>query len=236
MTRIRADLSRPTGRHPLGGAGPRVRRRRRGQRLRARHQRRRRVAGPDRVFDGVDYVALGHLHGRHTLSDRIRYSGSPLAYSFSEADHLKGSWLVDLDGDGTATAEFVEAPVPRPLARLRGDLESLLTDARHNRHEASYVQVTLTDADRPPQAMERLRTRFPLTLVLAFEPAGRGARPPAPGAGRADGATTTSPSTSSPTCAARRPARPSPCSCATPWTRAATTPSATCWSAARPPA
>ena len=143
---------------------------------------------PTGVFDGVDYVALGHLHGRHTLSDRIRYSGSPLAYSFSEADHLKGSWVVDLDGDATATAEFVEAPVPRPLARLRGELESLLTDARHNRHEASYVQVTLTDADRPPQAMERLRTRFPFTLVLAFEPAG-GARdhlPRARTSGRSD--------------------------------------------------
>ena len=47
------------------------------------------------LFDGFDYVALGHLHGRAVLSDSVRYSGSPLAYSFSEADHLKGSWLVD---------------------------------------------------------------------------------------------------------------------------------------------
>ena len=41
------------------------------------------------VFDGIDYVALGHLHGRHTLTDSVRYSGSPLAYSFSEAGHRK---------------------------------------------------------------------------------------------------------------------------------------------------
>ena len=51
---------------------------------------------PTSVFDGIDYAALGHLHGRHTLTDSIRYSGSPLAYSFSEATHRKGSWLVEL--------------------------------------------------------------------------------------------------------------------------------------------
>jgi exonuclease SbcD len=134
---------------------------------------------PTRVFDGVDYVALGHLHGRHTLTDRVRYSGSPLAYSFSEATHVKGSWLVDLEADGRVLAEFVEAPVPRPLARLRGDLETLLTDPELGRHQASYVQATLTDDDRPAQAMERLRARFPHTLVLSFEPA-RGAADGAP--------------------------------------------------------
>ena len=140
---------------------------------------------PTGVFDGVDYVALGHLHGRHTLSDRIRYSGSPLAYSFSEADHLKGSWLVDLDADGTATAEFVEAPVPRRLARLRGDLESLLTDPRHNRHEASYVQV---DAHRRrPAAAGDGAAPDPVPLhprARASSPTGGGARPPAPGPAR----------------------------------------------------
>ena len=78
---------------------------------------------PTDVFSGVDYAALGHLHGRHTLTDAIRYSGSPLAYSFSEAGHLKGSWLVELGAAGLVGAEFVEAPVPRPLARLRGSLE-----------------------------------------------------------------------------------------------------------------
>ena len=103
------------------------------------------------------------------LSDRVHYSGSPLAYSFSEADHHKGSWLVDLAADGSVRTEFVDAPVPRRLARLRGSLEELLTDARHAEHEGSWLQVTLTDADRPAQAMERLRRRFPHTLVLGFD-------------------------------------------------------------------
>src|SRR3954451_22736787 len=86
---------------------------------------------PASVFDGFDYVALGHLHGRQSLTGSVRYSGSPLAYSFSEADHVKGSWLIDLDAQGGVAAEFVEAPVPRPLSRLTGTLESLLHDVRH---------------------------------------------------------------------------------------------------------
>jgi DNA repair protein SbcD/Mre11 len=124
---------------------------------------------PTPVFDGVSYAALGHLHGRHTLTDTVRYSGSPLAYSFSEATHRKGSWLVDLGAGGVSATEFVDAPVPRPLARLRGELETLLTDPTLAVHESSWLHVTLTDTVRPLQAMERLRRRFPHTLVLGFE-------------------------------------------------------------------
>ncbi|MBF4765137.1 exonuclease SbcCD subunit D [Nocardioides islandensis] len=124
------------------------------------------------VFDGVDYAALGHLHGAQTLTDRVRYSGSPLAYSFSETHQTKGSWLVDLAADGSVTAELVEAPVPRRLARITGDLETLLADPDLDHAEACWVHVTITDAVRPAHPMERLRRRFPHTLVLAFEPRG----------------------------------------------------------------
>ena len=65
------------------------------------------------VFDGIDYTALGHLHGPHELAPALRYSGSPLAYSFSEADQAKGSWLVELDATGFRGATWVPAPVPR---------------------------------------------------------------------------------------------------------------------------
>ena len=78
------------------------------------------AAVPAGVFDGVDYVALGHLHGCQTITERVRYSGSPLAYSFSEADHRKSMWLVDLGAHGGIGAERIDCPVPRPLARLRG--------------------------------------------------------------------------------------------------------------------
>ncbi|CAI9414271.1 exonuclease SbcCD subunit D [Nocardioides sp. T2.26MG-1] len=143
---------------------------------------------PTSVFDGVDYTALGHLHGRHMLTDSVRYSGSPLAYSFSEAAQVKGSWLVDLDAFGVREADFVAAPVPRPLARLRGTIDELLADPRLEVHEQAWVQATLTDDVRPLQAMDRLRRRFPHTLVLGFEPtAGATAGvPSAPPRGRSD--------------------------------------------------
>ncbi|MDI9833471.1 exonuclease SbcCD subunit D [Streptomyces sp. KAU_LT] len=128
------------------------------------------AAVPAGVFDGVDYVALGHLHGCQTISERVRYSGSPLPYSFSEAGHRKSMWLVDLDADGGVTAERIDCPVPRPLARIRGTLEDLLADPALRRHEESWVEVTLTDAVRPADPMARLTERFPHTLSLVFDP------------------------------------------------------------------
>ncbi|MEU1264808.1 exonuclease SbcCD subunit D [Streptomyces cellulosae] len=125
---------------------------------------------PAAVFDGVDYVALGHLHGCQTLTDRVRYSGSPLPYSFSEAGHRKSMWLVDLDADGSVTAERVDCPVPRPLARIRGTLEELLADPALAPHEEAWVEATLTDPVRPADPMSRLAERFPHTLALVFDP------------------------------------------------------------------
>ncbi|MFE1261407.1 exonuclease SbcCD subunit D [Streptomyces albogriseolus] len=125
---------------------------------------------PAAVFDGVDYVALGHLHGCQTLTDRVRYSGSPLPYSFSEAGHRKSMWLVDLAADGSVTAERVDCPVPRPLARLRGTLEELLADPALAPHEEAWVEATLTDPVRPADPMARLAERFPHTLALVFDP------------------------------------------------------------------
>ncbi len=127
---------------------------------------------PTSLFGGVDYAALGHLHGRATLTDSIRYSGSPLAYSFSEAGHTKGSWLVELGPNGLAEVEFVPSPVPRRLRSLRGRLSDLLADPKLTEAEDCWLQVTLTDPRRPLHAMERLRARFPHALLLAFEPEG----------------------------------------------------------------
>ncbi len=141
---------------------------------------------PTDLFAGVDYAALGHLHGRHTLTETVRYSGSPLAYSFSEARHTKGSWLVELGPDGVECSDFVAAPVPRALRTLRGELDELLADPALAADEDSWLQVTLTDPHRPMHAMERLRQRFPHTLLLAFDPQGA-ARPRGPVLPRVDG-------------------------------------------------
>ncbi|MFJ6213429.1 exonuclease SbcCD subunit D [Streptomyces sp. NPDC092296] len=129
------------------------------------------VAGvPAPVFDGVDYVALGHLHGCQTLTPRLRYSGSPLAYSFSEARQRKSMWLVELGADGAVAAERIACPVPRELACLRGSLKELLTLPEYDTYRDCWVQVTLTDPGRPAEPMERLRRRFPHTLQLLFDP------------------------------------------------------------------
>jgi exonuclease SbcD len=127
---------------------------------------------PRSVFDGLSYVALGHLHGQQTLADHVRYSGSPLPYSFSEAHHRKGSWLVELGGGGKLSAERVPAPVYRRLSMLRGTIEELLASREHDGVEGDFLAVTLTDRARPEAAMDRLRRRFPHVLTLAFEPAG----------------------------------------------------------------
>ncbi|MCB5293666.1 Nuclease SbcCD subunit D [Arthrobacter sp. SO3] len=131
-------------------------------------------AVPLDLFDGFGYTALGHLHGRQELSPSVRYSGSPLAYSFSEAQHRKGSWLLDVDAGGIGEVREVLWEAPRALAVLRGKLEDLLSAGDFAWAEAAYCQITLTDAQRPAQAMERLRSRFPDTLVLGFDPEGAG--------------------------------------------------------------
>ncbi|MGW7366485.1 exonuclease SbcCD subunit D [Streptomyces sp. NPDC054841] len=128
------------------------------------------AAVPAGVFDGVDYAALGHLHGCQTITERVRYSGSPLAYSFSEAGHRKTMWLVDLGPGGEIEAERLDCPVPRPLARIHGRLEELLDDPALERHEQSWVEATLTDPVRPNEPMARLAERFPHTLSLVFAP------------------------------------------------------------------
>jgi exonuclease SbcD len=115
---------------------------------------------PASVFDGVDYVALGHLHRPQTLSPRMRYSGSPMPYSFGEAGHEKLVWLVDLDAGGLAEVRPVPLPVARPLTVLVGTLAELLADPAHARFEGHFVSAKLTDEVRPTDPMRRMQTRF----------------------------------------------------------------------------
>ena len=129
-------------------------------------------AVPAAVFTGVDYAALGHLHGPQALGERVRYSGSPLAYSFSEEHHRKSVLLVDIGQrpDAPVSVTPLPTPVPRPLRRLSGRLDDLLSAAKWEAFTGHYLQVTLTDPLRPREPMERLRARFPHVLVLGFAP------------------------------------------------------------------
>ncbi|WP_340687115.1 exonuclease SbcCD subunit D [Amycolatopsis coloradensis] len=127
---------------------------------------------PGSVFDGVDYVALGHLHGPQTLAEHLRYSGSPLAYSFSETRQRKSVWLVELGAEGLAEVRRHELPVPRHLAMLRGELADLLSDPEHDGLTEHFLSFTVTDRVRPIDAMRKLRERFPYAVHMDWQPEG----------------------------------------------------------------
>ena len=127
------------------------------------------------AFDGPDYVALGHIHGRQQLSDRVRYSGAPLHYSFGEQHKDRGSWLIELDADGLASTEWLALPVPRPLVTLTGPLDEILSDDNATRYADSWVCAIYTDALPQHEPMRRLRERFPFCAMVQHEPEGRAA-------------------------------------------------------------
>jgi exonuclease SbcD len=135
------------------------------------------VGGVDSVaagtFDGVDYVALGHLHGaqqpRGPAGVVLRYSGSPLRYSFSELAHTKSVSLIDLAPEAPVRVTEVALRQPREMVELTGELADLLAD---DRHVADWVQVTVTDRSRPDQLFDRLKSHFPHLLRMTHSPAG----------------------------------------------------------------
>ncbi|MEV8027853.1 exonuclease SbcCD subunit D [Cellulosimicrobium funkei] len=135
---------------------------------------------------GVDYVALGHLHGpqRVTVPEVgggevgggvatvARYSGSPLAFSFSELHQRKSTALVDVDRlrtDADAAVELVPAPVPRRLAEVTGSLDELLGEAGEP-HVDDWLRVVVTDPVRPAELYARVRSRFPHALQVTHRP------------------------------------------------------------------
>lgn len=130
---------------------------------------------PLSAFDGPDYVALGHIHGRQRLSERVRYAGAPLHYSFGEGDKPRGAWLVELDAAGLREVEWIDLPIPRRLATVRGTLEELLSDPSYAAHENDWVCAEYTDATPQLEPMRRLRARFPFCATVVHAPPSRSA-------------------------------------------------------------
>ena len=152
-----------------------------------------RVGGVDAVpvglFDesGLDYVALGHLHGPQRVGaaegpgPRLRYAGSPVAMSFSERHQTKSSVLVEL-GRGEVRHELVEAPVMRRLSEVAGTLEEVL-GRRYEGARDDWVRVVVTGKARPNDLVSTVKRAFPHALEVHFVPEGA-QRPELPGLAR----------------------------------------------------
>lgn len=125
---------------------------------------------PLSAFAGVDYMALGHIHGRQQLAPAVRYAGAPLHYSFGEGDKPRGAWLVDLDATGFAGAQWLELPVPRRLVTLRGPFEDLLVDPDLASAQDAWVCVEYTDALPQADPLRRLQERFPHCAKVVHAP------------------------------------------------------------------
>ena len=118
------------------------------------------------VFEDYDYVALGHIHRPQQIGDRMMYyAGSPLKYSFSEADQEKSVTIITLKekGDITVTKESLK-PV-HDMRKIRGTMEQILQAASGTR-DMDYIQVSLTDEDELYNPMEMLRSVYPNVMEL----------------------------------------------------------------------
>lgn len=122
------------------------------------------------LFADFDYVALGHLHRPQSVgSERIRYSGSLLKYSFSETDQQKSVSVVDLGVGGELTVREAYLPIRRDVRQIRGSFAELLAMEVDDRLAESYLEAVLTDPDPVPNAVDTLRVRFPFLLSLRRE-------------------------------------------------------------------
>jgi exonuclease SbcD len=125
------------------------------------------------AFHGLDYVALGHLHGAQEFDGgRVAYSGTPLPYSFSEEHHTKSVRIVDLAPDGSVSTTKVPLDVGLPLCTIKGEFQDLLDSPAFAQAEQARVRIRLTDRQLPMQAMGRLQQRFPHAVVLQHLPDG----------------------------------------------------------------
>ena len=123
------------------------------------------------VFDDFDYVALGHIHGPQKVKrDTIRYSGTPLKYSFSEKDHHKSLTVVTVKEKGQVQIELVPFEPLRDLRQIRGTYEELSDKRNYEGTETSdYIHAILTDEEDIPDAISKLRIIYPNLMKLTYD-------------------------------------------------------------------
>ena len=133
------------------------------------------VGGSDNVdasvFADFDYVALGHIHGPQNIgSNRIRYCGTPLKYSFSEADHHKSVTLVRLGEKGELSLELRPLTPRHDLRQLRGTFAELTDKAFYEAAVTDdYLHIILTDEEDVAEAAGRLRQIYPNLMKLSYD-------------------------------------------------------------------
>ena len=124
------------------------------------------------VFDAFDYVALGHIHGPQNIgSERIRYCGSPLKYSFSEAGHQKSVTVAELGEKGELTVRTLPLTPRRDLVELKGTYEELTLKAfyENTTWQEDYTHITLTDEEDIPDAIGKLRAVYHRLMKLDYD-------------------------------------------------------------------
>lgn len=133
------------------------------------------VGGTDNVdasvFDCFDYVALGHIHGPQNIkSERIRYCGTPLKYSFSEAKHEKSVTVVEIGEKGMLDVRTVALEPLRDMREIKGAYNDIvLKDNYINTNRNDYMHITLTDEEDIPDAIGKLRVIYPNIMKIDYD-------------------------------------------------------------------
>ncbi len=135
------------------------------------------VGGSDNIsaelFEKFDYVALGHLHGMQKAGDEnIRYSGSPLKYSFSEVNHHKGALIIELDKKGELKVEPLYFEPKHDLRELKGTYEELTLKKYWEAMGESvndYLHITLTDEEEIPEGFAKLQFIYRNLVSLKYD-------------------------------------------------------------------
>jgi len=133
------------------------------------------IGGLDQVsaacFDVFDYVALGHIHGPQNIGrETLRYSGTPLKYSFSEIAHQKSVTVVELREKGAVQVRTVPLTPLRDMRRIRGTYLELMDRRSYaGTNTEDYLEVVLTDEQDVVNAMANLRTVYPNIMHLRYD-------------------------------------------------------------------
>lgn len=123
------------------------------------------------VFDDFDYVALGHIHSPQSVGrDTIRYCGTPLKYSFSEAEQEKSVTVADIKEKGKVELRLIPLKPLRDMRRIRGAYMELMNRSFYEgTNVEDYLQITLTDEEDVPDGMRRLRGVYPNLMRLVYD-------------------------------------------------------------------